>query len=104
MAQQKYSITPEQFLREVGVEFKTKMNWLSVKTCPFCGGGDRGDILSFTMHKVDGNYVCKRTKCDARGTFWGLMLYFNYDPKKYVISDDRQQTKTRERFTYKSRK
>jgi hypothetical protein len=99
---QKFSMTPMQFLREVGVDFKEKVHWLSVKTCPFCLGGDHGDVFSFAVHKEGGNFSCSRTKCGKRGTFWGLLLHYGYNPRKYIKYEDGKVK--RKRFTYQSKR
>lgn len=78
-----FDITPEQFLNEVGAQFVKRTRWLSLKICPFCDGGDRGEKYSFSVHKTDGNYFCHRNKCGARGSFWKLIEHYGRNPRDY---------------------
>lgn len=78
-----WNVTPEQFLNEVGAKFKRRDRWLSLQICPFCHGGDHGDKFSFSVHVVDGNYFCHRTKCAAGGSFWNLIEFYGKNPRDY---------------------
>lgn len=68
-----WRVTPAEFLREQGWQFKYKGKWLVLPRCPFCDGGNHGDTETFIVHATDGNYSCSRAKCGNAGTFWGLI-------------------------------
>lgn len=79
-----FSITPEDFLREIGWSFSKRGSWLSLKNCPFCSGGQHRNVFTFAVHSVDGNYFCHRTKCGEKGNFWNLIQSQGKDPKQYL--------------------
>lgn len=80
-----FSIKPREFLDKISAKYKVNGYWLGFYLCPFCGGGDHGlDKWTFAVHSIDGNYNCLREKCDAKGSFWGLIQYFGHDPKQYL--------------------
>jgi hypothetical protein len=98
-----YTITPADFLKSVGVSYRQSDNWLGIKVCPFCGGGDKKQTHTFAVHAVDGNYSCLRTKCGVKSSFWNLMLHYGHDPKQYIKRTDksyRPEKKKVTRFIY----
>jgi hypothetical protein len=95
-----FSITPENFLRDVGAEFKRRDRWLSLKICPFCGGGRSGDKYSFSVHVQDGNYFCHRAKCEAKGSFWKLIEFYGRNPRDYRGEQEFQPKTKKKRFIY----
>lgn len=90
-----YSITPEQFLREIGWTFKRRANWLTLRYCPFCTGGDSKDIFTFAVHITGGNFFCHRQKCGVKGSFWKLIESQNKNPRDYA-----ERAKSKKRFVY----
>jgi hypothetical protein len=79
-----FRITPAEFLRELGWEFKKRDVWLTVKICPFCDGGASRDLNSFSVHETDGNYFCHRQKCSVGGSFWKLVESQGRNPREYL--------------------
>jgi KaiC/GvpD/RAD55 family RecA-like ATPase len=79
----------ESFLREhlAGKVKRTQSGWYEAESCPFCRGGSSRDKGTFAVHAVDGNYVCKRGKCEQAGSFWQLCEYFHADPRDYHDAD-----------------
>jgi hypothetical protein len=92
-----FQIKPSEFLSEIGWKFQLRGNWLCLKKCPFCGGGQNADPFTFAVHAIDGNYFCHRAKCGAKGSFWGLIESQDRDPKDYL--GERETTK-KKRYIY----
>lgn len=90
-----FNITPADFLREIGWQFKLRGEWLSLKYCPFCQGGSSRDVFTFAVHKLDGNFFCHRSKCGMSGNFWKLIELNNRNPRDYI--GERQQSKKRQK-------
>jgi len=83
-----YNITPRELLDKLGLRYKVNGQWLGFKLCPVCGGGEAGrDQWTFAVHSKDGNYNCLRDSCDAKGSFWGLMLFYQVNPREHVLKD-----------------
>lgn len=94
-----FTISPSEFLSEIGWRFSRRGSWLSVKRCPFCGGGYSGDVFTFAVHSADGNYFCHRTKCGARGSFWSLIESQGKNPRDYTGTSFAPK-QTKKRFIY----
>jgi twinkle protein len=92
-----YTITPQEVLDSEGIKYSTKGNWLSVKYCPFCHGGQTKQVYTFGIHKFDFNYNCLRTTCGAASNFWNLLIHFGYDPKQFVKRRSHSQKPDRAR-------
>lgn len=99
MSKFEYSIKPAELLSEHGISYKSKREWLSIKSCLFCEGGNHDDYFTFVVHKIEGNYICKRSKCGKNGTFWSLLMYFDLNPKKYLTSTVSEKRSSK-RFVY----
>lgn len=85
MSDLKFKITPEEFLREIGVQYKRREKWLSLRICPFCYGGHSEEKYSLSIHIRDGNFFCHRAKsCGERGSFWKLIESFGNNPRDYL--------------------
>lgn len=86
----RWTISPMDILSEINLFPKVSNNsrWLKFKYCPFCGGGDHRDQYTFAMHGIEGNYLCSRSKCGERGTFWGFLLANNLVPKDFLTKED----------------
>lgn len=97
-----FTITPEELLRRLGWQFVRRRNWLSLKTCPFCGGGRSGDRHTFVVHAEDGNYSCQRSKCGASGSFWRLMETQHFNPREFLTGDakGRNRGARKKKFVY----
>lgn len=93
-----FRITPAEFLREIGWNFKPRREWLSLKNCPFCGGGNSRDVFTFAVHSIDGNFFCHRSKCGESGSFWKLIELNNRNPRDYL--GERQEFKKKKNFIY----
>lgn len=87
-----WKITPEEFLREIGADYKKRGKWLTLRNCIFCDGAEDGDSFSLCVHVTDGNYFCHRAKsCGERGSFWKLIQSFGREPREYL--GERRSTK-----------
>lgn len=95
-----YTITPIELLQQKGCRTKEKGNWIGVKECPFCHGGNGNQKWTFAVHIEDGNYVCLRTSCNARSNFWNLLKHFGYNPKEYIDNKKKRKKVRRKRFIY----
>jgi hypothetical protein len=93
-----FSITPSQFLSEIGWTAQKRGNWLTLKRCPFCSGGESGDAFTFAVHAADGNYFCHRSKCGQKGNFWKLIEETGRNPRNYWGKERQTQKK---RYLYK---
>lgn len=91
-----FSITPLQFLRQIGWQVTKRGNWLTTKYCPFCSGGSSGDLFTFAVHSADGNYFCHRAKCGEKGSFWALMESQGQNPREYWNKEAKKK-----RFLYR---
>ncbi len=89
-----FTITPEQFCRERGWDFKLKRGQLQVRYCPFCGGGRSRTKWSFALNAKHGAYSCFKGGClaNAGGSFWNLLEHAGYNPTDYI---DRSSTARR---------
>lgn len=47
-------------------------NEIRVQTCPFCHGGDSGDLFTFSVNMDTGAYKCFRGSCGASGSYNAL--------------------------------
>lgn len=98
-----FFITPADFLRSVGAEFKTGSKWLRFTRCPFCDGGGSGDVMTFIVHAADGNFSCSRSKCGESGSFWKLIEFYGRNPRDYSDSSSpaqKTQRKKKKGFIY----
>lgn len=75
-------MTPIEYVVLKGWHYKKRGMWLDIKRCPFCHGGRNGDLHTFAIHSVDGNYVCKRGSCAVASNFANLMTAFGDKPDK----------------------
>lgn len=84
-----------------GNEFKIRGKELVVKYCPFCHGGDSGDMESFGISLTTGAYSCKRGSCSVSGSFRSLLDHFGENPANYedakMITVTTKQKKTYDR-------
>lgn len=96
----RFTITPAELLAELGWANKKRGNWLTMKKCPFCGGGEGGDAFTFAVHGTDGNFFCHRSKCGMRGSFWGLLETVGRNPREYFEKDG-TKAKTKKKFIYR---
>lgn len=89
MSDIQYNITPREVLDRAGVKYKVNGQWLGYRYCPVCAGGENGrDQWTFAVHSKDGNFNCLRDSCDAKGSFWGLMLLHQINPKAHVLKTE----------------
>ena len=94
MSNIQWKITPEEFLREIGLEYHRRGKWLSIRNCIFCSGADYGDSYSLNLHPIDGNFFCHREKsCGQRGSFWKFIEENYRDPKDYLGERTKFKTK-----------
>jgi len=93
MSEINWSIKPEDFLREMGWQFKRGSKWLGVRICPFCGGGNSSEKFSLNVHITDGNYFCHRNTCSEKGSFWKLIESQGRNPREYLGERRRQAKK-----------
>lgn len=97
----KWTITPEEVLQSRGVRFKKKSQWLDVKHCPFCGGGQRKSPNTFAVHSQKGYYFCLRTSCGEKGNFWKLLIFYGYNPPDHIDRSSRSfKKKQKKKFIY----
>ena len=100
-----FTLTPEEFLQELGINYKRREDWLGLKWCLFCFGGESKQVHTFAIHAIDGNYSCLRTKCGVKGSFWNLMLHYGYNPVNYIKRTDKSfkpkpEKREKTRFIY----
>lgn len=86
----KFSITPRELLDEVGVNYKKKEDWLAIRKCIFCDGGQHDDLYTFGVHVREGTFNCLRTSCNEKGSFWELLKHYGYDPAKYIVENSKK--------------
>jgi len=91
-----FTITPAELVQRQGWRLTRQQprSWICLRRCPFCDGGRHGDEGTFIIHRTDGNYSCSRATCGKRGTFWGLLLHCELDPRDFI---DRTQAAPQER-------
>ncbi len=86
-----FNITPNQFAAEIGWKTQKRGNWLTLKKCPFCGGGESEDVFTFAIHALDGNYFCHRSKCGEKGNFWKLIETTGRNPRDYWEKENKKK-------------
>lgn len=91
----------EAYLRGKGLQLRPRgANKVEAKRCPFCNGGDHGDLWKFVVYTDGGNYKCMRGSCDATGTFWGLAEHFGDDPREFYPREQKRHEPLRRPQTY----
>lgn len=90
-----FNITPENFLRDLGLSFGKSGKFLTFRYCPFCSGGTSRDQLTFIVHALDGNYSCSRSKCGMRGSFWKLIEFYGRDPRDFRVDSPAPKTQAK---------
>lgn len=95
-----FSITPTALLNQLGWKFKKRGQWLTVKECPVCGGGESKDKDTFAIHEKDGNFFCLRGKCGIRGGFWKFLEACELDPKDYINKDGKFKRTKKKKYIY----
>lgn len=96
-----FQISPADFLKEIGWQFKRRKDWLTLKICPFCDGGRSGDQNTFIVHVDGGNYSCSRSKCGASGSFWKLIESQGMNPREFLADGAKSKKfKKRKKFIY----
>lgn len=96
-----FSLSPAEFLRQIGWQFKPRGKWLSLKICPFCDGGRSGDQNTFIVHAADGNFSCSRSKCGTSGNFWKLIESQGMNPRDFLADGAKpKKSKQRKKFVY----
>lgn len=95
-----WNIRPAEFMRVLGWTPKTRGQWLTIKRCPFCGGGSHQDPYTFAVHSTDGNFFCLRSTCGERGNFWKLIESAGRDPREYWVKEKTQTTTKTKRWRY----
>lgn len=93
-----FNIKPAEFLQEIGWQFKARGEWLSLKLCPFCSGGNSCDVFTFAVHATDGNFFCHRSKCSISGNFWKLIELNQRNPRAYI--GEKTFKKRKKKFIY----
>lgn len=61
-------------------EFRIRGGNAVAKICPFCHGGDNGDVDTFAVGLYNGAYNCMRGSCGVTGSFKELCEYFGEQP------------------------
>lgn len=64
--------TPTEYLRRKGWQHRRKGRNLQVQLCPFCHGGDSGDVFTFAVEETSGAFNCLRGSCGRSGSFFEL--------------------------------
>ena len=64
---------------------------IRAKTCPFCEGGDSGDVYTFSLNIETGSYHCFRGSCSASGGIEQLASHFG---DTYKGKSNRMNTKS----------
>lgn len=100
MSEITFRVTPEEFLREIGLAFKRRHKWLTLRICPFCDGGRLRDAYSCSVHITDGNYFCHRAKCGAGGSFWAFIESQGRNPRDYLGERIKRPSRNKKRFIY----
>jgi len=73
------------YLAQKGWEFKRRGDWLELRKCPFCKGGQHSDVGTFAVHAIDGNYVCQRGSCAVSGPFARLQEHCGDKPERVYV-------------------
>lgn len=95
-----YSITPKQLLTDHDIFFRKKGDWLSIKVCPRCKGGESQDVYTFAVHEERGSFGCLRSSCDAKGNYWELFILLGLNPRNFYNKPESTTKKKKTRFMY----
>lgn len=85
----------EGWVRERAWETRSNGEWITVRRCPLCQGGQRGDQWTFAINRSSGGSVCHRKNgCDWSGSLRELRARLGESlnlPSPVVTSPVRQQ-------------
>ena len=65
-------------------EYRIRNNQIVARVCPFCKGGNSGDMETFSVGLYNGAFSCLRGGCGKTGSFRELCEFFGVRPAKVV--------------------
>lgn len=65
-------------------EYRIRNNQIVARVCPFCNGGNSGDMETFSVGLYNGAFSCLRGGCGKTGSFRELCEFFGVRPAKSV--------------------
>lgn len=77
------------FVTSLGAETRERGKEMEFKRCPYCNGGQHGDLYTFSISMESGAFICQRASCGKQGHFvelcrdMGYQLPYTMPQKKY---------------------